>query len=116
ALLVLVVPAVLALFMGVVRPLCRRLAPVQVARRIEKQIPGIHNRLVSVLDLHDARQRQAVSPTFHRRLLREALERIRGFRPSQVLDLHGLRRAGLFAFASTAAFSLAWMLFSDQLP
>ena len=39
------------LLTGVVWPLFRRLTPVMVARRIEKHIPGIHNRLVSSLDL-----------------------------------------------------------------
>src|SRR5262245_51145565 len=53
ALLVVVVPASWALLVGVVKPLLRRLAEVNVARRIEKQIPGIHNRLVSVVDLDD---------------------------------------------------------------
>src|SRR5262249_40555920 len=47
ALLLIVVPAGWAFFAGVVRPLCRRLAAVHVARRIEEHITGVHNRLVS---------------------------------------------------------------------
>src|ERR1700737_4980591 len=50
-LLLIVVPATWAFAAGVVRPLFRRLAPVQMARRIESHIPGIHNRLVSCIDL-----------------------------------------------------------------
>src|SRR5690242_13807635 len=49
ALVAVVVPTVWALIAGVVRPLFRRLRPVQVARRIETHIPGIHNRLVSCI-------------------------------------------------------------------
>src|SRR5262249_44452004 len=106
-LLLVVIPATWAFFVGVVRPLFRRLPPTQVARRIEKHIPGIHNRLVSCIDL--AEQRQATtSPAFYRRLLTEALERIRTFRPRAVIDLLSLRRASVFAFASLAAFALAF--------
>src|SRR5207302_9295217 len=101
---------------GVIRPLLRRLAAVQVARRIERKIPGIHNRLVSVLDLDKPEKKNTVSPTFHRRLLTEALDRIGNFRPRQVLDLVSLRKAGLFGFSTVAAFSFAWILFSSRLP
>src|SRR5207245_6740953 len=86
ALLLVVVPAAWAAFAGVVRPLFRRLREVQVARRIEATLPGIHNRLVSCIDL-EKRGPGAASATFHRRLLTEALERVRGFRPRAVLDL-----------------------------
>src|SRR5271157_3161726 len=51
ALVLVIVPATWALATGVVRPICRRLRPVQVARRIEAHLPGIHNRLVSCIDL-----------------------------------------------------------------
>jgi hypothetical protein len=115
ALLLVVVPAAWALFAGVVRPLFRRLTPVGVARRIESHLPGIHNRLVSALDL-SAQPAQTSSQAFYRRLLNEALERVRGFRPSTVLDLLSLRRAGLFALASTGAFVLALVVFSDRMP
>ena len=54
ALFLIVVPAALAFLQGVVRPLFRRLAPTLVARRIESHLPGIHNRLVSAIDLEKA--------------------------------------------------------------
>ena len=113
ALLLVVVPAAWAAFAGVVRPLFRRLREVQVARRIEATLPEIHNRLVSCIDLE---KKGAASPTFHRRLLTEALERVRGFRPRMVLDLLSLRRAGGFALGGAAAFAVAWVLFPDRLP
>lgn len=114
ALLLVVVPAVWAFFVGVVRPLFRRLAAVQVARRIESHIPGIHNRLVSCVDLEKKGSRADVSPIFYRRLLSEALDRIRGFRAGMVLDYLSLRRALLFALAASLSFVLLWCLFSDR--
>jgi hypothetical protein len=115
ALLLVAVPAVWAFFTGVVRPLCRRLAAVQVARRIESKLPGIHNRLVSCIDL-EARKQATASPVFHRRLLSEALERIRGFRARTVLDFLSLRRAAVFAVAGLLSFVLLWALFSARVP
>src|SRR5262245_42885237 len=97
ALVLVVVPAFLALVQGVVRPLIRRLGPTQVARRIETHLPGIHNRLVSAIDLQQHVPAGSVSPVFLRRLLAEALERIRNFRPAMILDLVSLRRAALLA-------------------
>jgi hypothetical protein len=122
ALLLVVGPASWAFLVGVVRPLFRRLGPGQVARRIESHIPGIHNRLVSCIDLDLAcggRQppdSRRSSGAFYRRLVTEALARIRGFRSRRVVDLLGLRRAALFAVASAAAFLLAWLIFSDRMP
>jgi hypothetical protein len=116
ALLLVVVPASWAFVVGVVRPLFRRLAAVQVARRIESHLPGIHNRLVSCIDLESKGAKTTVSPVFYRRLLAEALERIRDFRPSLVLDYLSLRRATLFALASALSFVLLWCLFSERVP
>jgi hypothetical protein len=92
------------------------MAPGYVARRIESQIPGIHNRLVSCIDLTANKQGQRYSLAFYRRLVQEAIERIRGFRPGSVLDLLSLRRATLFAGLSAVAFVVAFVLLSDRLP
>ena len=115
ALVLVAVPPAAAFLVGVVFPLFRRLTAGRVARRIEAQIPGIHNRLVSCIDL-EQRGRAAASPVFYRRLLTESLERIRGFRPRRVLDFVNLRRAGMIAVAGTAAFALVAFLFWGQLP
>jgi hypothetical protein len=114
-LLLIVVPAALAFLQGVVRPLLRRLGPTQVARRIESHMPGIHNRLVSAIDLQ-GRDAAKASPVFLRRLLTEALERIKGFRPSRVLDLLSLRRAALLAGVAVGAFGLCSWAFADRMP
>ena len=116
ALLLIVIPSGLAFVAGVVLPLCRRLGNVHVARRIEDHLPGIHNRLVSCIDLETNALPQTTSTAFFRRLLSEALERVRNFRPWNVVDQRWLRRAGTFALAGTAAFAVAWLLFADRLP
>jgi len=114
-LLLVVLPTAWAFLVGVVKPLVRRLTQVMVARRIEQELPGIHNRLVSCVDL--ARNGQArQSQSFHQRLVDEAYQRIRNFRLRQVLDLLSLRRASAFAFVSVAALVAAFLLFSDRLP
>src|SRR5262249_3396058 len=64
ALVLVTIPAALALFHGVVRPLWRSLSNLQVARRIEDQLPGIHNRLVSAIDLENKAGKENVSQTF----------------------------------------------------
>ena len=115
ALSLVVAPPAVAFLAGVVFPLCRRLTAGRVARRIEAHIPGIHNRLVSCIDL-EARGRATASPVFYRRLVGEALERIRGFHASRVLDFRSLRRAGLVALVGAAAFAVVACLFSAQMP
>ncbi|HEX7448464.1 MAG TPA: hypothetical protein VF306_13005 [Pirellulales bacterium] len=116
ALLLIVVPTVWVAFTGVLRPLFRRLGNAQVARRIEHHLPGIHNRLVSCVDLSEDTRRNGHSPEFYRRLLSEALDRIRNFRPSAVVDRRNLRRAGTALGFTLAAFLICWFLLSDRLP
>src|SRR5262249_57591943 len=55
-------------------------------------------------------------PAFYRRLLHEAIERIRGFRPSRVVDFPILRRAGVFAVSGLLALLLVWSIFTDRVP
>ncbi|MBI5761558.1 MAG: hypothetical protein HZA46_23860 [Planctomycetales bacterium] len=118
ALLLVTIPAGWAFVVGVVRPSFRRLAAPRVARTIEEHIPGIHNRLVSCVDLATKAERDeaTVSPAFFRRLVSEAIERIRGFRPSQVVDFSSLRRAALFSTSAIAAFLIAYGVVPDRLP
>ena len=115
ALMLVVVPTAWAVVVGVVKPLIRRLTRVMVARRIEQELPGIHNRLVSCVDL-ERNGHATQSRSFRQRLIHEAFERIRNFRLRQVLDLVSLRRAGAFAIACVAALLVAFFLFSDRLP
>ncbi|HJT33988.1 MAG TPA: hypothetical protein VJ783_18225 [Pirellulales bacterium] len=116
ALVLVVVPTVWAVFSGVLRPLFRRLGNTQVARRIERHLPGIHNRLVSCVDLSDEKRRNGHSPEFYRRLVSEAIDRIRAFRASTVVDRRNLRRASTALGFALAAFVICWFLMSDRLP
>ncbi|MGE0608203.1 MAG: hypothetical protein AB7O62_13995 [Pirellulales bacterium] len=116
ALALVLVPAGWAGYVGVFRPLARKLKAGFVARRIEKQLPGIHNRLVSCVDLQNEDKRARVSPAFYRKLVTEALDRIRSFNPKVVVDYLSLKRATIFAACSTAALLLAFVLFYDRLP
>ncbi len=115
-LVLVIVPAAWALLTGVLRPLLRRLRPLQVARRIEAHLPGIHNRLVSCIDVETSGDSSKYSLEFYRRLVQEAVDRIRGFRPRKVIDGRSLRRALLFAATSILTFALALGLFSDRIP
>jgi len=115
SLVLVIAPPAVAFVVGVLYPLVRRLSAGQVARRIEARLPGIHNRLVSCIDL-ESRGRATASPVFYRRLVTESLDRIRGFRPARVLDFVGLRRAGLIAAVGTVAFVAVCCLFSNQMP
>jgi hypothetical protein len=114
ALLLVAVPAGYALLVGVLLPLVRRLAAGDVARRIETHLPGIHNRLVSCIDLSTNHQ-PGYSPAFYRKLVTEALERIRGFAPSRVVDSQSLRRAAAFATVSVLIFGTTWALLSERM-
>lgn len=120
------VPTAWVGYTGVLRPLVRRMSHRMVARRVERELPGIHNRLLSCVDLaekHSGATRGCptdaappASPEFYRRLVSEALERIRGFRPASVVDLPSLRRAAAAAGLTLMLFLLAWFVFSDRLP
>ena len=114
-LLFIAVPTIWAFVVGVARPLFRRLTQVTVARRIEQELPGIHNRLVSCVDLsNNGSQRH--SQAFYHRLIHEAWERVREFQPRRVLDLITLRRSSVFAVLTVVAFLVAFFVFPDRLP
>ncbi len=109
ALVLLVVPTTWAVIAGVLRPLFRRLSNVLVARRIEFELPKIHNRLVTCIDLEDEERAVPVSEAFHRRLVSEALERIKGFHPRRVLDIQNLRRASVVATVGVLALAVVFI-------
>jgi len=111
ALALVVVPTMYTVAAGVLRPCLRRLTEVQVARRIEKHLPNIHNRLVSCIDIWSAETPQPYCVAFYHRLVAEVRERIRGFRPRTVVDGRSLRRAALIAGVNVAVLALMVALF-----
>lgn len=96
-----------AFIVGLLVPMLRRLGAVDVARRIESRIPGMHSRLVSCVDLERSGER--VSPAFYRKLVGESLDRIRGYRAASVIDFPQLRNTVLFALASGAVFAALFL-------
>ena len=116
-LLCIVIPTLWVFFLGVILPLCRRLTEVIVARHIEREIPGIHNRLISCIDLarNGSKETGVHSQAFHVRLVNEALTRIADFSPRKVLDLISLRKSILFAVATTVILVVAFVGFDDRL-
>lgn len=116
ALMAVLIPTLLALAWGVLRPLFRRITRRAVARRIEAQLPGIHNRLVSCVDLESSAQAKSVSASFYKKLLSEAIARIQGFQPQKLLDRNHLQRAAIFAGTSVLSFVVGMQVFSDRLP
>src|SRR5437899_2736518 len=88
-LVMFVVPTLVVFVWKGVLPLSRRLRNVEVARRIESNIPGMHSRLVSCLDL--AGREVDVSPAFYRKLVHESLDRIGRYRTSSVMDFRAVR-------------------------
>ena len=116
ALVLIVVPTLWAMVVGVFIPLLRRLRPTQVARRIEQHLPGIHNRLVTSIDLADQAERTRTSEAFYRRLLREALARISGFEPGTVIDRRSMLRAVIFAASTAIAFVVILVLLFGRMP
>lgn len=113
-LLLVAVPSGWAFLNGVLRPLFRKMTSRFVARRIEATLPGIHNRLVSVVDLDSDKQKK-FSMAFVRRLIAEAIERVKNFRPSAVVDKPALKRAALFALIGVLVFATLG-IFSDRMP
>jgi len=93
------------------RPMARGLTPSRVARRMETQLPGIRNRLVSCVELLGNGQGLEQSVAFERRLVVETAKWLEGFQPKQVVDWTRLQWGAGFAFAAVivvAGLLLVW--------
>ena len=101
--------ALAALLVGqrVLRPLLQRLTPTGTALQIERVVPNMHNRLVTALDLSRT-ERPPESEPFFRLIVRQAQERLAGFRSGQIVDGGSLRRAAIWAVAPTLALIGGW--------
>jgi hypothetical protein len=112
-LVLFVVPTVAVFVWKGVLPLSRRLRNVEIARRIESKIPGMHSRLVSCMDL--AGREQEVSPAFYRKLRNESLDRIGKYRATAVVDFRALRQALVAAAVGVGLFALLWAALGARL-
>ena len=96
-----------------VLPLSRRIRDVEIARRIESHIPGMHSRLVSCIDF--AEREDQVSPAFYRKLVDESLDRIGTYRSSSVVDHRAIWKNLRFALIGTGVFALLWLGLGSRL-
>jgi hypothetical protein len=112
-LVLFVVPTLVVFVWKGILPLSRRLRNVEVARRIESKIPGIHSRLVSCIDL--AGRERDVSPAFYRKLVNESLDRIGKYRAASVMDFRALRQALVAALVGVGLFALLWLALGNRL-
>lgn len=112
-LVLFVVPTLVVFVWKGILPLSRRLRNVEVARRIESKIPGMHSRLVSCMDL--AGREQGVSPAFYRKLVNESLDRIEKHRAASVVDFRALRQALLATLVGVGLFALLWLALGNRL-
>ena len=93
-------------------PFARRLRDTDIARRIEGQIPGMHDRLVSCLDLAD--RTENVSPAFYLKLVAESLDRTGTYRPASVVDWQAVRRSLAFAVVSLGTLGVTGLALGDR--
>jgi hypothetical protein len=116
ALIAIVVPTVLALSAGVVRPAMRRLSANHIARRIERLVPQIQSRLVTTLDVARSTAPGAGSPAFRHRLISETTERLTTFRPNAVVNGRHVKHAGVFAASVLCVAAIATLVLYDRIP
>jgi hypothetical protein len=116
ALAVVALPAAVAAGWGILRPVVRRVPAARVARRMEARLPGIHNRLVSCVELMTAPAEAPPSPAFCRRLVRETVARTRDFQPAAVINRARLRQAAAFGGAATLLFAALWGTLPGRFP
>jgi hypothetical protein len=112
-LLLFSVPTIVVLVWKCLLPLSRRLRGVEIARRIESKIPGMHSRLVSCMDL--AGREADVSSAFYRKLVDESLDRIGKYRSTSVVDFRSIGKASRFALIGGALFAALWLGFGAHL-
>ena len=104
------------LALAVVGPMLRRPGLHEIALRIERAVGGMHNRLVTVLDLGRRNGSSGADPRMARRLVQQTRERMAGYRVDSVADPRPMRR-GLIAAGGTVLLAVAMvLLFSQSLP
>ncbi|MCC6581435.1 MAG: hypothetical protein IT440_13440 [Phycisphaeraceae bacterium] len=100
---------------GVLWPLGKPISRQQVALRIERSIPGMHNRLITVLDMAQ-HPREGIDEAFVRRLIDQTRAKMRDYHVSQVVSPVPARRCATIASAVMMIALLAAGLLWGQLP
>jgi len=92
-----------AVALGIVRPTVRRVDLDQVALRIERAVGGLHNRLLTLLDLRRRNGRADVSEVMVERVVTQTRDRLRDFRMQQVADPQPVRRTAAMGLVTLVA-------------
>ena len=100
----------------VLLPAVRRPLLDTVSLRIEKALGGIHNRLLTVVDLarggHAGRK---LEPDMVERLLAQTQAQLSGFRPSRVVRWQALARNAALAAGAAALVAALWLALGERL-
>jgi len=100
----------------VLLPAVRRPLLDTVSLRIEKALGGIHNRLLTVVDLarggHAGRK---LEPDMVERLLAQTQAQLSGFRPSRVVQWQALARNAALAATAAAMVAALWLALGERL-
>jgi hypothetical protein len=100
----------------VLLPAVRRPLLDTVSLRIEKALGGIHNRLLTVVDLarggHAGRK---LEPDMVERLLEQTQAQLSGFRPSRVVRWQALARNAALAAGAAGLVAALWLALGERL-
>ena len=100
----------------VLLPAVRRPLLDTVCLRIEKALGGIHNRLLTVVDLaRGGHVGRTLEPDMVERLLEQTQAQLSGFRPSRVVRWEALARNAALAAGAMALVAALWLGLGERL-
>jgi hypothetical protein len=100
----------------VLLPAVRRPLLDTVSLRIEKALGGIHNRLLTVVDLaRGGHAGRTLEPDMVERLLEQTQAQLSGFRPSRVMRWEALARNAALAAGAVALVAALWLGLGERL-
>ncbi|MCX7431101.1 MAG: hypothetical protein NTY17_08880 [Planctomycetia bacterium] len=100
----------------VLLPAVRRPLLDTVSLRIENALGGIHNRLLTVVDLaRGGHAGRTLEPEMVERLLAQTQTQLSGFRPSRVVRWQALARNAALAAGAAAMVAALWLALGERL-
>ena len=100
----------------VLLPAVRRPLLDTVSLRIEKALGGIHNRLLTVVDLaRGGHADRTLEPDMVERLLEQTQAQLSGFRPSRVVRWQALARNAALAAGAAGLVAALWLALGERL-
>lgn len=101
---------------GVIWPTIRRPKMAEVALRMERSIGGMHNRLLTLMDLESRPADDPPNPAFVQRLIQQTRQKVSGYRIEHVADPSRMRRAVMVVAATLIVVMAMTLLSWDRLP